>query len=299
MNVPRFVRALAASVVLVTAGVGCVGRSGGPGNGSFRATELVGAVVVRIPGAEARTLHEGDDVPVGSVLKTGPEATSFVRLEGAAGRVVELQNDTQVTLVDDRSVSLDLGRVLGQTGTEQALRIESRGTGVELSVGGASRVERLLGALRVAVYQGSARVELLGRGVDVGRFRELVIAGGVPLEREARPLTLSATDRWDRRLLGDVLDFDRELGQFGTGFNSEFGSQPIAPRFFTNFVTLPSVGFIRAQLPTNQPAEILVGVVFAQQLSVKLLKPLLLPQYFTELNGLRDQGATWGLIAKE
>ncbi|MGH2785251.1 MAG: hypothetical protein ACRDJ1_08305 [Actinomycetota bacterium] len=299
MNLPRVLRALVASVVLVAAGAGCVGRSGGPGNGSFRATDVVGSVVARIPGAEARTLREGDDVPAGSILKTGPEQTNFVRLEGAAGRAVELQNDTQITLVDGRSVSLDLGRVLGQTGSEQPLRIESRGTGVELSVGGASRVERLLGALRVGVYQGSARLELLGRGVDIPRFRELVIAGGVPLEREARPLTLSATDRWDRRLLGDVLDFNRELEQFGTGFNSEFGSRPIAPRFFASFVTLPSVGFLRAQLPTDQPAEILVGVVFAQQLSAKAADPLQLPQFFTQLNDLREQGATWGLIAKE
>ena len=298
MSVRRAGRMVVACVVLCAAGVSCVGRGGGGGSGSFEAAQVAGSVSVRAPGAAVRTLQQGDDVPVGSFVKTG-STDSFVRLEGNAGRVVELLNDTQVTLASARTASLDIGRVLGQTGTEQPLTIESRGTVVRIAVGGASRVERLLGALRVAVYQGSSRVELLGRGVDVGRFRELVVAGGVPLEREPRPLTLSPTDRWDRRLLGDVLDFDRELGQFGTGFNAEFGSVPIAPRFFANFVTLPSVGFLRAQLPTNQPAEVLVGVVFAQQLATKASNQAALPQLFNVLVGLRDQGATWGLIAKE
>ena len=298
MSLRRAAVTLVACVVLVAAGASCVGGGGGGGDGSFEVAEVSGSVSVRAPGAALRTLERGDDIPAGSVVKTGA-ADSFVRLEGGAGRAVELLADTQVTMVDTRTVTLDIGRVLGQTGTQQPLTISSRGTVVQVSVGGSSRVERLLGALRVAVYAGSSRVELLGRGVEVPRFRELVVAGGVPLEREPRPLTLSATDRWDRRLLGDVLDFDRELGQFGTGFNAEFGSVPIAPRFFANFVTLPSVGFLRAQLPTNQPAEILVGVVFAQQLAAKAANQLQLPQFFTELVGLRDQGATWGLIAKD
>ena len=298
MSVRRASRAVVAFVVLVAAGASCVGGGGGGGNGSFEAAELSGSVSVRAPDGAVRTLERGDDVPAGSVIKTGSD-DSFVRLEAGAGRAVELLADTQVTMVDARTVTLDIGRVLGQTGTRQPLTISSRGTVVQVSVDGASRVERLLGALRVAVYAGSSRVELLGRGVDVPRFRELVVAGGVPLEREPRPLTLSATDRWDRRLLGDVLDFDRELGQFGTGFNAEFGSVPIAPRFFANFVTLPSVGFLRAQLPTNQPAEILVGVVFAQRLAAEAANQLRLPEFFAALVNLRDQGATWGLIAKE
>ena len=298
MNLRRPIASTFAGVVLVAAAAGCVGGGGRGANGSFEATDITGSVTVRAPGAAGRALEEGDTVPAGSVLKTGAN-DGFVRLESGSGRALELLADTQVTLVDARTASLDLGRVLGQTGTEQPLTIESRGTVVRVSVGGASRVERLLGALRVAVYQGSSRVELLGRGVEVGRFRELVVAGGVPLEREPRPLTLSATDRWDRRLLGDVLDFDRELGQFGTGFNAEFGSVPIAPRFFTNFVSLPSVGFLRAELPTNQPSEVLVGVVFAQQLAAKVSNQAVLPQLFSQLVGLRDQGATWGLIAKE
>lgn len=288
---------LVLSIVLLLAAAGCVGRGGGGANGSFRAADVVGSVVARFPGAEARALHKGDDVPAGSVLKTASDA--YVQLEGGDGELVELQADTQVTLVDGSHATLEIGKALGVTGEDRPFTVESRGTAVRVAAGGATRVERLLGALRVAVYRGSARVELLGRGLDVPGLREIVIAGGVPLEREARPLTLSATDRWDRRLLGDVLDFDQELTQFGTGFNSEFGGKAIAPAFFTTFVALPSLAFLRSQVPTSEPSEVLVGVVFAQQLSARSGGPAQLPNLFAQMLDLRNQGASWGLIAKE
>lgn len=238
-------------------------------------------------------------MPPGSVLKTAAEPDAFLKLEGDDKQVLELQNDTQITIGSARSATLEIGRALGEAGAGQPFTIVSRGTAIRVAAAGVARVERLLGTLRVGVYRGSAQVELLGRGVDVPTFKEVVIAGGVPLEREPRPLTLLATERWDRRLLGDVLNFDRELTQFGAGFNSEFGAKPLAPRFFTAFVVLPSLSFLRPELPTTDPAEVLVGVVFAQQLSTRAGGPSTLPAFFNELLGLRDQGASWGLIAKE
>jgi hypothetical protein len=297
MSTRRTAQAFAIAVVLVVAATGCLGRGGGAAEGGFLAAELSGSILARFPSGEARALRKGDDVPAGTVLKTGPDG--FVKLEGAEGQLVELQNDSQATLMEARRATLEFGRALGRAGEKQAFTIDSRGTVVRIAPNAATRVERLLGALRVGVYRGSARVELLGRGVDVPGLREIVIAGGVPLERAPRPLTLSAQDRWDRMLLGDVLDFDRELTQFGAGFNSEFGARPLAPRFFLAFVELPSLGFLRPELPTTEPAEVLVGVVFAQQLSTRAGGPAALPAFFDELLGLRDQGASWGLIAKE
>jgi hypothetical protein len=299
MSVRRSAQVLATAVVLVVAGTGCFGRGGGGANGGFLVAEVSGSVVARSPGETARSLRKGDNVPSGSVLKTAAEPETFLKLEGDDKQVLELQKDTQITIGSARSATLEIGRALGEAGAGQPFTIASRGTAIRVAAAGVARVERLLGTLRVGVYRGSAQVELLGRGVDVPALKEVVIAGGVPLEREPRPLTLLATERWDRRLLGDVLNFDRELTQFGAGFNSEFGAKPLAPRFFTAFVVLPSLSFLRPELPTTQPAEVLVGVVFAQLLSARAGGPATLPRFFDELLGLRDAGASWGLIAKE
>lgn len=299
MSLRRTLQAFATAVVLIVAATGCIGRGGGGADGGFLVAEVSGSVVARSPGVTARALRKGDSVPVGSLVKTASEPDAFIKLAGDDGQVVELQSDSQVTIGSARSATLEIGRALGLAGDEQPFTIESRGTAVRVAAAGVARVERLLGALRVGVYRGSAQVELLGRGVSVPAFKEVVIAGGVPLEREPRPLTLLATERWDRRLLGDVLDFDRELTQFGAGFNSRFGARPQAPRFFSAFVVLPSFGFLRPELPTTQPAEVLVGVVFAQQLATRAGEPVTLPTFFDQLLDLRDQGASWGLIAKE
>lgn len=299
MSIRRAAQALATAVVLVVVATACVGRGGGGANGGFVVAEVSGSVVARFPGAGARPINKGDNVPPGSALKTGAEPDAFLKLEGDEKQIVELQSATQITIGSARSATLEIGRALGQAGDGQPFTIESRGTSVRVAAAGVARVERLLGALRVGVYRGSAQVELLGRGVDVPALREVVISGGVPLEREPRPLTLLATERWDRRLLGDVLDFDRELAQFGSGFNAEFGARPLAPRFFSAFVVLPSLSFLRPELPTTEPSEVLVGVVFAEQLSTRAGGPSTLPAFFEELLGLRDQGASWGLIAKE
>jgi hypothetical protein len=299
MSARRTTQVFATAVVLVVAGTGCFGRGGGGANGGFLVAEVSGSVVARSPGETARSLRKGDNVPPGSVLKTAAEPDAFLKLEGDDKQVLELQNDTQITIGSARSATLEIGRALGEAGEGQPFTIASRGTAIRVASAGVARVERLLGTLRVGVYRGSAKVELLGRGVEVPVFKEIVIAGGVPLEREPRPLTLLATERWDRRLLGDVLNFDRELTQFGAGFNSEFGAKPLAPRFFSAFVDLPSLSFLRPELPTTEPAEVLVGVVFAELLSTRAGGPATLPGIFEELLGLRDAGASWGLIAKE
>jgi hypothetical protein len=155
-----------------------------------------------------------------------------------------------------------------------------------------------VGALRVGVYAGRASISSLGRDMDVPALREVLVAGGVPLERAPRPISLSADDRWDRRLLGDVLDFDRDLGQFGRGFDQEFAAQAVAPAFFAAFVPLGNnTGFLTGVLNQNEPSDVLVGLVFALTLSGRDGVPL--PDSFVALLAERALGATWGLIAKE
>lgn len=296
MNIRRPARLLLPAAALLLAGTGCVGRGGG-GSGSFRVAEVTGSVTVRGGDTGSHTLREGEDVPAGSVVRTGPDG--FVRLTAGGGHAVELLGESQISIAGPARIALEMGRALGVAGPDRPLAVDSRGVSVRAAGGASTRIERLLGALRVAVYAGTARVELVGRGVDVPALRELVIAGGVPLERAPRPLTLSPADRWDKQLLGDVLAFDQDVSQFGRGFNAEFAGRVVAPEFFTPFVTVANLSFLRPQIPTSEPSEVLVGLVFATQLASRPGATGGVSRSFTDVLALRDQGASWGLIAKE
>lgn len=280
-----------AGAALVLGGSACLGNGGAASGGELRVASVSGRVTARPPGEPGlKVLAEGDRVPVGSEVHA--EGDASVRLSGANEQSVELLDETRATLLAVNRVALDSGRVLAQAG-ERPVAVVSRGVTARTS--GSFKVLRGLGTLSVGVYSGSARVELLGRGVDVPALREVVIAGGIPLDRGAVPLSLSANDLWDRRLLGDVLDFDRELEQFGRGFNSEFGAAPRAPAFFAGFVPLPDLSFVGS----GDPSEVLVGLIFSVHLAAREGGQAALPDLFSQLRTLREQGATWGLIAKE
>jgi hypothetical protein len=109
-------------------------------------------------------------------------------------------------------------------------------------------------------------------------------------------LTLSDADPWDRRLLGDVLEFDHEISQFGDGFNKQFAGQAASPAFYVDFVSLSSTSFLQRYL-NRDPAEILIGLVLAQRFVDKVGSNT--ARVFPPMLGERQQGATWGLIAKE
>jgi hypothetical protein len=282
----------AAAAGLMIAGTACFGHGHGGASRDLKAARVTGDVTVQAPGEDARALREGDTIRAGSGVHTGKD--SSVRLEGGAGRAIELAGDTQATIVSAGDVSLDVGSALGESG-EGTLSFDSRGVGVAVG-DGTARLERLLGVLRVGVYSGKTRVDLGGRGVDVPAYRELDFAGGIPVDRVPRPLTLSASDQWDRRLLGDVIEFDQEISQYGTGFNNQFTGQVTAPSFFGGFVGVTNVSFVGGYLG-QRPAEILIGLVLAEQVASKThaAAQRLFPSMLTE----RSQGATWGLIAKE
>jgi len=276
---------------LLFAIVSCVGHGGG-GGGELHAAKVVGAVTVQRPGESARPLTEGASVPAGSALRTGTDA--LVRLEDGGGNALELAGDTQATVVSNVKLSLDLGSALGES-PKGSWEFESRGIGVETSDGDA-RLERLLGVLRVGVYAGTAHVQVTDRSVDIPSYREMDFAGGIPVDRQPRPLTLSDSDPWDRRLMGDVLEFDRDVSQFGRGFNAQYSGQPIAPSFFGAFVPVVNISFVSG-FAGQQPAEVLIGLVAATRYAERTHASL--SRLFGEMIVERSQGATWGLIAKE
>lgn len=282
------------ATALMIAAPACTGDGGGDG-GDFRATSVAGSVTVQAPGEASHTLREGESVPAGTSLKTAPGAR--VRLE-SGGRAIELDGESEATLLGPNKMQLELGRVLAEAPGARTLSFDSRGATAQVT-GGAARIERKLGRLSVGVYSGVARVDLLGRGIEVPRLRQLDIAGAVPLQRVPSPLQLSDKDSWDRRLLGDVLDFDANLSQYARGFNAEFGAEAVSSEFFTPFVTLTSYSLVDGPLRALEPADILIGLVFAQRLAARSANAARVKPIFDELRALFGLRATWGLIAKE
>jgi len=292
----RSVRALLGAAALMLAAPSCIGGDNAGGGDGLRATKVVGAVMVQAPGAASRSLREGGTVAPGSALTTGKDAR--VRLEAREGRAVELAADTRATIVAVDHLSLDLGAALAETGKGK-FAFDSRGVGVRLS-DGAARLDRRLGRLRVGVYKGAVVVDLIGRSVDIPAYRQQDFAGGVPLDRDPLPLALDDGDPWDRSLLGDVLELDRGLAQFVRGFNSEFAQQASVPVFFTAFVPGPAVEATANKAPADvTPADTLVGLVFAQRLAARSGNDANMQRFFAEMVAEFQQGATWGLIAKE
>jgi hypothetical protein len=290
-------RSLGALLLVALAAPSCVGRSRGGGDTGLRVAAITGAALARAPGAAGFTaLRRDDAVPVGTEIKTSKDAD--VRLVAGAGRAIELGADSQATILAPARISLDTGRLLAEPGTGSGVAVESRGVAASVA-NGAARLERILGALRVGVYSGAARIELLGRGIDVPALRQVIVAGGIPLERDPRPLELNASDRWDRRLLGDVIDFDRELGQFGRGFDQAFAGRATAPAFYSGFVPLPNLAFVAPALPSFDASDVLIGLVYAASLAAQVRDAAAIPTLFAGLLDLRNRGATWGLIAKE
>jgi hypothetical protein len=289
----RVAAAALAAGALVVAGAGCVPREAGAA-GAFRAVEVTGRVTVRSPdAARPRVLRAGERVPVGSQVRTAAGAS--VRLAGPGGAFL-LGGDGAAAPLGPGRVALEVGRALAEAGG--VLVVESRGVTIRAE-DGVTRVERELGTLAVGVYAGRAQVELVGRRVSVPALRELLVTGGIPLDRAPAPLSLSAADPWDRMLLGDVLDFDAELAQFGRGFANTFGAAAREPGFYAAFVPVGDLGFLRGALGALEPADVLVGLVFSFQLSARAGEVSAVPRFFVELLALREAGATWGLIARE
>jgi len=292
----RFGPVLLGAAALMLAATSCLGGSHRGGGGGLRATSVVGAVTVQTPGEPAHALRQGSTVAEGSALTTARDAS--VRLEDGEDLAVELAGETRATIVSSQRASLDLGAALAET-AKGSFAFDSRGVGVTVS-NGAARLDRRLGTLRVGVYKGSAHLDLVGRTADVPVYRQQDFAGGVPLERDPTPLTLDDRDPWDRRLLGDVLELDKGLAQFVRGFNSEFSQQALVPVFFTAFVPVRAAATVVATAPADvSAADKLIGLVFAQQLSARDGNDSQLARHFGEMVAEFQQGATWGLIAKE
>ena len=291
------VRLLACGMALALTASACVGHKGARVGGPLRATIVVGDVTAQRTDGQAHTLHVGETISAGESIRTGPAAR--VRLEAGGGRALEFGAATSSTITSARGVAMDAGSALAETGGVP-WTFAARGTGIDIPAG-ATRVELALGVLRVGVYAGGAHVDLVGRGVDVPAYHELEFAGGIPVERTARLLTLSDGDPWDRRLLGDVLEFDREITQFGKGFDNQFAGDVTDAVFYGSFVSVSNIASVTRCAASNEPSssDELIALVFAERLDRLDGSRYRVRTNYCSMLRERAGGGTWGLIAKE
>jgi len=291
-----YARVLACVAALALAAPACVGHKGPRAAGALRAAFVVGDVTAQRADGTAHALRVGETIAAGESIRTGPGAR--VRLEAGGGRALEFGAATSSTITSKNAVALDSGSALAETGGVP-WNFDARGTGVGISTG-ASRVELALGVLRVGVYGGGAHVDLVGRGVDIPPYHELEFAGGIPVERDPRLLSLSDNDPWDRRLLGDVLEFDRDIDQFGKGFDNQFAGDATDAVFYGSFVSVQKISSVTSCATSSTSAsDELIGLVFAERLDRMDGSTYRVRTNFCSMLNERSDGGTWGLIAKE
>lgn len=282
-------RTAAAIAVLLAAGA-CSGGAG-PGEGILTARDVAGRVSYRSEGGAWRALRSGQRLPAGTEVKT--ELDGSVRLV-AEDTAVELARASQVRIDGTDRFGVVTGSVLGEgalTLEDLQQRVTAQGTGR-----GHFRLDRRL-SLRVATYEEEVRVAV-PPAIRLPRLREIVIAAGVLQSREPRPLTLVAQDRWDIRLLGDVLALERDIRSYRRGFDATYAGQATTPEFFARF--LPPAGaaaFVGPALAELTPSDVLLGLLFAITISGRDATPV--AQGFARVVDLRRQGASWGIVAAE
>jgi hypothetical protein len=230
---------------------------------------------VRVPSTGLVRLRSGDD----AVELTGGRLTGGrLRVEGA-----------------DKLVLIE-GRSLVESGDHAMIIRDNDRTLTALISKGVMRFD--LGH-RVAVYRGEAEVRIT-QSYPVPRLRELTLGIGDP---ELRPLNLDAEDRWDRRILGDALELNRQIEVVGRSLEGIYGAQVRDPAFYEKRVTPPTaVSFLRSGdalatlLREVTPIDVLAGVVIGLRVAGA---PERLGDSFRNVIALFLQGASWGVIAAE
>jgi len=284
MVVPRKRTAMLACLALVASA--CSIGKDGPGR-PMELSVISGSARLTHAG-NAKTVTGDSGVSVGDSIVMSNGGISELRLQ--KGRVFELDS-ARVKITSAASVLLSRGKLLADL-TEPA-KVNAETSSISAK-NGTFRVDRFL-ATRIATYEGSSvRVANGVSTLPVPRYRQTIVAGGI-LPRAAKPLRLVAADRWDQRLLQDVLDLDARLGNFGRGLEAQLGSLT-GLDFFGRALPGLELGFLDPFLAARR-SDLLIGLVIASGGSSSLGA---LPSVrFERGYSLWNQGASWGLIVRE
>lgn len=292
----RLLRVAASAIALTLLAPACFWSHKNVDLGVFFLTEQTGAVEVRTAVTAPWTVAPaGARVAPGSTLRIGPGGTAkLTRGEASTVEIRPFQSTPAELLVSSPSeVGVSAGDVLVTSAAAVPISVRAQDVTTS-SATGTYRVDRRL-SLRVGVYDGSANVASSGGSIDIGPLREGILSAGLP--RTLEPLHFDTQDPWDRRLLVDVIDLDRELESQGRAYESGFGASVSSVRALGVLDPGTSFGFVAKYLASKRSSDILLGTVLT--LLVKAHRGGSRGRILDDVMSAREQGATWGLLARQ
>jgi len=240
-----------------------------------------------VPGDAAVTVHRGS-----------PTAAADAPLR--PGDALTVDFGVAVVQTSAGTISARPGTTIEFDGTSPRItRGDALVEGQDLSVGapaaqivvdGIARVRQQL-SLEVGVYEGEAAVKTQTASHTVPALRRAVIAGtaGSALGTTL-PLSLDATDSWDRRLMGDALELDAALTSRSRGLTNQIASAPAEVREWI-LATASSKWHEVSPLSDDEPVgELVVAAEIAKAAHLKV-------DAVIDQMAQRAEGASWGVIA--
>jgi hypothetical protein len=296
-------RPLAGLLVLIMASASCIGGRSVGDTSAIVVGSVVGNVRAHAAGSSSwHAIAKGDSVPIGSTVQV-PAAGSVVLKRGEVSSVQLVPYDGQpaeLRLTSVESVEALTGDVLVKADQEAPISVTSQGISAVPKPSEAVktpifRFDRRV-SIRVGVYTGDAAVSALEGTLPIPPLREGVVAAR-ELPPAATPLTVDPRDPFDRQLLLDVIDLDADLASDSRGYEAAYGARMKSWREIARIAPGRDLSFTDEYLSDTGSADILIGVIFALLLEQRSHR---LPDFsFRSLMALRDQGATWGLLARQ
>ncbi|MGH2751300.1 MAG: hypothetical protein ACRDK3_10605 [Actinomycetota bacterium] len=221
-------------------------------------------------------------------ISTGSQGRAELRLQGQ--RRVELAPDSVVVVAGVDAVDGMNGSLLGSSHDGDALDL-SFGSVTASTRDGSLRVDLGTGSSRVGVYTGNATISSPGVAeVEIDRLFEADVAGN---ERvlDPTPLAIDQSDAWDQIHLSEVLRLDDRITKLGNGLATQLGGARPGIDYFGGLVQAP-VGFLQPYLRRERVPDLLIGFTIARTVEPGL------PGAFAQAFEYRDQGGSWGVIAR-
>jgi hypothetical protein len=226
-------------------------------------------------------------IGVGYHVVVDPDSLAVLRL--GRGRTFELtEGEASITGAD--RIQLVKGAALGDLTARGQIE-----TGA-LTVSSASGTFRVTsGAMAgVGVFSGLVTVSVPGTTLSVPAFREAATASGVPATGPKPLEILAGGDVWDHRYLGDAIDLDARLANFGGGLDAQLGNA--TGRDFFRLVIADPANLAHVEPYLTRPrSDVLVGLVLAAATP----RPEPPQATFDQIMGLWLAGESWGLLAME
>jgi hypothetical protein len=296
-------RLIAGLLAMMMASVGCIGGRSVGDTSALIVGSLVGEVQARSSSGTAwRALSKDEKVPIGSTILV-PARGSVLLKRGEVSSVQLVPYDGQPAEMRVDSVAaieVISGDMLVKADEKAPISVSSQGVSADPQPTDAVtapiyRFDRRV-SIRVGVYTGEASVSALDGTLPIPSFREGVVAAR-ELPPSATPLTIDPHDPFDRQLLLDVIDLDADLASDSRGYEAAFGARMKSWREIAKIAPNRDLGFTTASLKQTSSADILIGVVFALLFEQRAHRGA--AETFPTFLALLDQGATWGLLARE